>query len=468
MKILLVNPPIPHNFYNREFYLPSSFLYIGAVLQKNGEDVKLMDFKTIQSKYLKETKKDPDYSIYENKLADLINNYNPDLIGLGGLISANFKDMLRFSELAKKTSPTTPIVIGGAHATMYPKEILENCNSIDWLILGEGETSTTQLVEMLKNKNYDFDEIEGFAYRKGKEIKIKKRTNFIKNLDELPMPAYNLIDLKDYYEDTNAWHNPKNLLINTEIPIISSRSCPNDCNFCASSEIMGRGWRPRSAKNVVDEIEYLYNNYGQNHFSFMDDNFTLNKSRLLEICDTINKKKLNIQFETHNGVSINTLDDEIIDAMATAGLTRIALPIESGSDYIRNKVIGKNLKKEKIFEVLKSLRRYKGQIYARAFFIIGMPEDTKETLMETYRMIEQLNVEKVHLTNIVPFPGTRVYTQAIKDNLLVNLNVKDLYKSDELYQTNYDRYFIKPYNMEISELHEFRKKCNKLLTNQKN
>ena len=399
-----------------------------------------------------------------DKLVDIINGWNPDLIGMGGLISANFMDVLRFSELAKKTSSATPLVMGGAHATMYPRDILENCKSIDYLILGEGEVSTVQFVNMLKNKERSFEEIEGFAYREGDEIRITRRRNFIKDLNTIPMPAYDLINLRDYQEDTSTWHNPKNLQIKTEIPIISSRSCPHDCNFCASSEIMGRGWRPRSAKNVVDEIEYLYDQYGQNHFSFMDDNFTLSKSRLLEICNTINQRGLNIQFETHNGVSINTLDDEVIDAMASAGLTRIALPIESGSDYIRNKIMGKNLKREKIFSVLKSLRRYEDQIYARAFFIIGMPEDTKETLMDTYRMIEQLDVEKVHLTNIVPFPGTRVFQQAVEDDLLVNLDVKELYKSDELYQTNYDRYFIKPYHMEVSELHEFRKKCDELIT----
>ena len=347
MKTLLINPPVPHNFYNREFYLPSSLLAIGAILQRNGEEVKLIDFKVTQKEYLRETNEDPDYAVYENKLVDIINGWNPDLIGMGGLISANFMDVLRFSELAKKTSSATPLVMGGAHATMYPRDILENCKSIDYLILGEGEVSTVQFVNMLKNKERSFEEIEGFAYREGDEIRITRRRNFIKDLNTIPMPAYDLINLRDYQEDTSTWHNPKNLQIKTEIPIISSRSCPHDCNFCASSEIMGRGWRPRSAKNVVDEIEYLYDQYGQNHFSFMDDNFTLSKSRLLEICNTINQRGLNIQFETHNGVSINTLDDEVIDAMASAGLTRIALPIESGSDYIRNKIMGKNLKREK-------------------------------------------------------------------------------------------------------------------------
>jgi len=375
-------------------------------------------------------------------------------------------DILKLSKAAKKEFPEIPTVMGGVHASMYPREILENCHSFDWLILGEGEESMVQLVNTIKNNCYEFDKIDGFAFRKEKDVIINPKKRFIKNLDDIPFPAYGLINLEDYYEDTSGWHNPKNLSINTEVPIISSRSCPNDCNFCAASKIMGRGWRARSPENVVDEIEFVYNKYSHRHFSFMDDNFTLSKPRLIEICNDINKRGLNIQFETHNGVSINTLDDEIIDAMVSAGLTRIALPIESGSDYIRNEIMGKNLDREKIFDVIKTLKKY-SQVYTRAFFIIGMPEETHTTLMDTYNLIKEIDVDRVHLTNIVPFPGTRVFEQAVRDNLLVDIDLENLYKSDELYQTNYDRFFIKPYKLELSDLHEFRAKCNSLIAEQK-
>lgn len=461
MKILLVNPPIPHNFYNREYYLPSSLLYLGAVLQKNNDEVKIIDFKTHQRKELETKNRDPSEGFYEKELLKIILDFKPELIGFGGLISANFLDILKLSKTAKKEFPEIPTVMGGAHASIYPREILENCPSLDWLILGEGEESIIQLVNTIKNKRYEFDKIDGFVFRKGKAVIINPKKHYIDNIDSIPFPAYELINLEDYYEDTSDWHNPKNLPINTEVPIISSRSCPNDCNFCVASKIMGRGWRARSPENVVDEIEYVYNKYNHRHFSFMDDNFTFKKSRVIEICNQINKRGLNIQFETHNGVSINTLDDEMIDAMASAGLTRIALPIESGSDYIRNEIMGKNLNRKKIFDVVKSLKKH-DQIYIRAFFIIGMPEETHATLMDTYNMIKEIDVDRVHLTNIVPFPGTKVFEQAVKDNLLVDIDLKNLYKSDVLYQTNYDRFFIKPYQLRIKDLQDFRTKCEGL------
>ena len=281
------------------------------------------------------------------------------------------------------------------------------------------------------------------------------------NPDTIPFPAYELVNLRDYYVDTSGWHNPKNLPINTSVPIISSRSCPNRCNFCSMFLVMGPKWRARSSKNVVDEIEYVYKKYNHRHFSFMDDNFTLDKGRAIEICKDIIDRKLNIQFETPNGLSINTLDEKTMDTLVSAGMVRTYLAIESGSDFIRNKVMRKNVSNEKIYEVINLTKKYK-QLNVAAFFIMGMPEETKETLKETYRMIKELKVDRIFLMNIVPFPGTDLFEQAKKDNLLINTDTENLYIADNRYFTRYNRFFLKPYNLEIKDLIEFRKKCEKL------
>lgn len=457
LKILLINPRIPDNFYNREFYLPSGILAVAAVLLQEGHEVRVVDHKVIQYK-------NPlvDESFFSQMLLKDIEQFNPGLIGFGGLFSGNFQSVLSLSKCVKSVYTDIPIVIGGAHPSMYPLQILQNCDSIDYLIIGEGENTILSLADQIKNQTFFFKDLDGFAYRENDQVIINPKLSFIEDLDLLPFPAYECINFEDYYEDTSCWHNPKNLEIKTEIPIFTSRSCPNACNFCASNSIMGRGWRPRSAENVVDEIQFLYENHGLNHFSFMDDNFTLSKPRLLDICRLINERNLDIQFETHNGVQISTLDEDVIDAMVNAGLTRIALPIESGSEYIRNKIMNKKLSQEKIIEVVEILKRYP-QISIRAFFIIGMPEETHETLQDTYDLIQQINVEKVHLTNIVPFPGTKVYNQAVRDGLLVNLDEARLYLSDQLYQTNYNHFSIKPYKLDIEDLLLFRKKCERMI-----
>ena len=398
MKILLVNPPNPDNYYNKEVYLPSALLYLAAAAQENGSEVKILDLKSPIYANIPESKTD-----YEKLLVENIDLFQPDILGFGCLFSGNFPQVLKLSEASKSKFPKIPVITGGIHPTIYAKEILENCPSVDWVILGEGEETFVQFIDMYKNKNFNFEKIDGFAYRKNGETMVNRKIKFIMNPDTIPFPAYELVNLRDYYVDTSGWHNPKNLPINTSVPIISSRSCPNRCNFCSMFLVMGPKWRARSSKNVVDEIEYVYKKYNHRHFSFMDDNFTLDKGRAIEICKDIIDRKLNIQFETPNGLSINTLDEKTMDTLVSAGMVRTYLAIESGSDFIRNKVMRKNVSNEKIYEVINLTKKYK-QLNVAAFFIMGMPEETKETLKETYRMIKELKVDRIFLMNIVPFP----------------------------------------------------------------
>ncbi len=459
MKILLVNPPIPKNYYNREFYPPPSLLYLGAVLKRHGDEVKILDFKVSQKN------NDPADDFYHVKLIETILDFSPDLVGFGCLFSGNFSDILELSRTVKNKFPELPIVIGGIHPTIFAREILSNCPTIDWIILSEGEDSIIQLIEAL-NKKIDFDDIDGFAHRDHGQIIIHPKKNFIKNLDQIPFPAYDLIRLDDYYIDTSKWHNPRNLPIRTSLPIISSRSCPRRCPFCSMWAVMGPSWRARSAKNVVDEIEYLCKTYDHHHFSFMDDNMTLDRQRTLDICNGIISRGLHIQFETPNGLAMNTLDKEVLDALVKAGLVRVSLAIESGSDYIRNTVMRKGLSQEKIYEVIKIAKEYP-DLYIKLFFVLGMPEDTKETLMDTYHMIKELKADRVYLNNLIPFPGTSVFEQALKDNLFVNVDIEDLYKSRSFFPANKDNFFIKTYTLGVDELKEFRIKCENPLQEQK-
>ena len=456
MKILLVNPPVPSSYYNREFYIPSSIVSLAAVLKKNGNIVHILDMRTLMQTG------ENDEKYYKKCLSAKISTVKPDLVGFSCLFSGNFPDILKFAEFCKDIDLDLPVVIGGIHPTIYAKEILENCLMIDYVLIGEAEESFPLFIKCLENNGLEYNKIDGFAYRDNGRVIIHHKANFIKNLDELPMPSYEMIDFNDYYVDTTDWHNPKQISFKTSVPIISSRSCPNSCNFCSMYSVMGPRWRARSAENVVDEIAYVYHNYGQSHFSFMDDNFTFNKKRTLEICNLIKKKDLNIHFETPNGISIKTLDKDVVGALVEAGLTRVSLAIESGSDYIRNKIMGKHLKREKIYEVMELCQDY-SNLYVKAFFIIGLPEETFETLEDTYNMINDITVDRIYLSNVVPYAGSKVYKQALHDDLLVNLNPKYLYKSGDMYNTNYDRFFIKPYALAVSDLREFRARCDKLI-----
>jgi anaerobic magnesium-protoporphyrin IX monomethyl ester cyclase len=453
MRILLVNPPIPASYYNTEFYLPSGLLYLAAVLRDQGEEVRILEMKTFTSESCADSQ-----TLYEGKLQEALLTFKPDLIGMGCLFSGNFPQVLTFSGLCKQLSPQTPIIVGGIHVTIHARDVLQHCPGIDWLALGEAEETIIQLVRTMKSGSAAWDAIEGFAYRSEGQVVVNAKQRYIHDIDQIPFPAYDLVNIEDYYVDTSHWYNPKHLTFSTSIPIVSSRSCPHRCTFCSMYRAMGQRWRARSAENVVNEIEIMYHRYGQTHFSFMDDNFTFNKERTLTICHEIVKRGLDIQFETPNGLSMKTLDEEVLDALVEAGLIRVSLAIESGSDFIRNRIMRKNLSQEKIYDVIRLTKSHE-QLYVKAFFIIGMPEETLDTLEQSYEMIQTIDVDRVYIQNVLPFPGTSLFKQAVRDGLLVDVDVERLYQDDGMYITNWKRFFIKPYQLDIEQLQQFRLRC---------
>ena len=465
MRVLLINPPTPDYLPNKECIPPSSLLYLAGVLQHNDAEVKILDLNV----YKPWEKGLSGEQFCEEMISQHIMEFQPVLIGFGCLFAGHFPSILKFSERVRNEYVGIPIVIGGMHPTFFPKEILTHCPSIDFVVIGEGEEQIVALMQAVYKKDLDYlSDLEGVAYRQDGQVIVHPKNHFIEDLDGLPFPAYDLIKFDNYYHPTSHWHNPKHLSFHMTFPIISSRSCPNRCNFCSMFLVMGPRLRTRSPQNVVNEIQLLYEHYGQTHFSFMDDNLNLNKQHIISICKEIVRRKLNIQFETPNGLSIAALDREVMDIMIEAGWVRGAIAIESGSDFIRNDVMKKHLSREKIMEVVQGAKTYK-YLYLKAYFVIGMPEETPQTLMETYRMIEEIDVDEVYVTNLMPFPGTSVFAQAVRDHLFVEeINLGNLWKAAGFHYHGNRKFYIKSYKMEIEELNAFREKFDRLTEDLKN
>lgn len=464
MSILLVNPPTPDYMPNKEYILPSSLLSLAAVLRQNNLEVAILDLNVSHPWEIPAEQRD---SYIQSILKTEISTLNPQLVGIGCLFSGQFESVIVLASHIKQLAPHAPIVIGGMHPTIYPQEILTNCHEIDYVVIGEGERQLVALAKLIINGSPLPEEIDGIAWIENGSVMHRPKRTFIEHLDDLPMPAYDLLDLSAYNHDTSKWHNPKQLTFHKTVPIISSRSCPCKCSFCSMLLVMGPKIRFHSPKRIVDELELLYRDYGQNHFSFMDDNINLNRNHILAICNEIRLRNLNIQFETPNGLSVAPLDREVMDSMVAAGWVRGAIAIESGSDHIRNEVMGKRLAREKIYEVARLARSYE-QLYLKAYFIIGMPEETPETLQATYDMVEELGLAETYVTNLLPFPGTKVFEQALRDELLVDqLNPKELWRTTGFHYTDNKRFYLKPYKMELDELAQWREKFDRLLLEMK-
>ena len=304
MKILLIAPFLEDTTQKKESLYPSSaLLYLGSYLRANNHDPVLLDLN-INSVHDQKDK----LEYCQAKILDHIKEHKPQLIGLGCLFSGAFATVLEFAKTIRSNYPEIKIATGGIHPTTYPREILENCMDIDFVAIGEGEGQMLALANCVENGNLDdVAKINQFAYRTDNgDVHVNKEFPQLLTMDELPMPAWDLIDLTDFQMDLDHFYNPKNLKIKNRVPVFSSRGCPLPCNFCDMFLVMGKKHRRSSAERMVDELEFLNKNYGVNYFSIMDDNLTLQKKHILSICDEINRRNLNIQWETPNGVMVNS------------------------------------------------------------------------------------------------------------------------------------------------------------------
>lgn len=458
--VVLINPSAPAHLPNKEFVLPLSLLYLAATLEKAGFEVKILDLNIYRAWERRHWPGD----WWKTRVLAQIEACRPLFVGIGCLYSGQFNLLRRIARFLKEHDPTLPIVTGGMHPTVFAEEIITHCTEIDYVVVGEGEPQVLALAEFFSGRVLtSLDPVEGLAMRQGGRVRFRPKQNFLRDLDQLPPPAYHLIDFRDYEHHTEHWHNPKQHRFNLSVPLLSSRSCPNRCSFCSMYQVMGPKLRKRSATVVVDEIQQLYEDYGLKHFSFMDDNLNLNKKHILAICGEILRRNIDIQYETPNGLSTAHLDEEMMDAMAASGWIRGAIAIESGSDYIRNTIMGKRLPREKIFRVVNYAKRLP-QVYLKGYFIIGMPEETHDSLDETYHMIADLELDEAYVTNLMPFAGTKVFQQAVRDGLLdKSIDPAKLWQMDGFHYHDNHRFYLKPYRLDFSELAVWRQKFDDLL-----
>lgn len=456
--------------------IPMGITYIAASLKKAGYIVEIIDLEVERLKHKISTPENFDChqvieleKIFRNR----INNFRPDVIGINCLYSGLFPSVVFLADLIKKINKKIIIEIGGIHPTTFPEEIIkQHQNIIDYILKGESEETFIKLMDAIFYSKHKFNDIEGLVCFKDNILINNTKKYFITNLDQLPFPAVELLDLSDYFFYTKEYYNPKNIPINTVVPILSSRSCPIGCNFCNMNLVHGKKIRYRTPENVVDEIQMYVEKYNLHYFTFIDDNLTINKNRLISIMNLIIKRNLNIQFSTDNGVYVNSLDEEALNAMVDAGLVRLSLAFETGSDYIRNKVIGKNLYNEKIHKIKDIIKNNKkfNKLYLYGLFVIGFPEETKQTLEDTWSLLTQFPLDNFYISYATPFPGTKLFNQCKEEKLFAKEYLYDLSKMvnspDFYYESEHPH--IKPYDLDVEELIDFKKKAFEYLHNKIN
>lgn len=327
------------------------------------------------------------YSIKDLRIK--IRVFSPDLIAI---TLVTYRHDIAYGIIEQIKSPKYRIVVGGPHVSAMGKKVLMDSKA-DFGVKFEGEYTLLELCE-----GYSLENIKGLIYRDGNEIVENENRPFIVNLDDIPFPRYGKFEL--------------NLYGGMAIPIVSSRGCPHNCIYCPVKVTMGRKYRARSAKNVVDEIKYWYER-GYRSFDFFDDNLTVQKDRIYELCDLLEEYGLSNLFLMCTGIRADRVDRELLKRMREVGFKYLAFGVESGSD----KVLRRAKKGENVHTIEQAIKDACELDYdVGLFFMIGLPEETSSDVEASFRLALKYPVQHANFYNVIPFPGTELYDWVTKNN----------------------------------------------------
>jgi anaerobic magnesium-protoporphyrin IX monomethyl ester cyclase len=412
MKILLINPP--QTFFPGSdppaANLPLGLMYIAAVLDEAEYNVEILDAFMTDSPFRKKGDTTEVGMLYE-RIKEEIQRRKPDIVGIANPFTSQVEHAIRVADIVKEVDPTILTVVGGPHVTVVPTEFLEEAKNVDIVAIGEGEYTMVDIVSFFEG-NKKIDDIEGIAHRRNGKVVLNSPRQFIEDLDELPYPAYHLVDMEQYL-------NPKTIEYRSfqkrALSMITSRGCPFNCSFCSVHLHMGKTFRAHSVDYVVDHIEHLVNEYRVKMIYFEDDNLTFDIKRFEAICDKIIERDIKFQWETPNGVRADYLTLELLKKMKKTGCQSVFVGIESGDQYILDNIIGKSLKLENVIEFAKMCKKI--GLKTGAFYIIGFPGETKETMRNTLKfalMLKRKYDVGMHLLFATPSYGTRLYEECQK------------------------------------------------------
>ena len=379
MKITLVNPPYPPSVHSHPPFIPLGLGYLAAVAQKAGHEVTIIDCQAEKLAY--------------ETFRSRITQTPSDVIGVTAT-TLLYKSAMQLINIAKEVQPQAVTMLGGSHGTFWDEGALNEYPSLDIIVRREGEQTFIELLDKLHGKD-SLDNVLGITFRKeGKIIRTPDRP-FLEDLDSLPFPAHDLMPLE------HLKHDGKILF-----PLVTSRGCVYWCDFCSTVRMFGRGYRWRSAKNVVDEMQLVHDKYGVDQVTFYDDAFSVNRERVMKICEELRTRKLNMTWDC--GTRVDMVDKEMLKTMHDAGCFCVWLGVESGSETILG-AMNKSIKLDQTRAAFKTANKVGLMTIANT--VIGFPGETEQTAHETIRFIKELNPDSVGFYVATPYPGTPMYEQ---------------------------------------------------------
>ncbi len=384
VKVALVNPPPPRGAFVHYQSPLIGIAYIAAVLEKNGYEVTVIDCPPLNMTY--------------EDLKREIACFAPDIVGITS-VTVTFSSAVQAARVIKEACPQVLIVTGGPHVTVLDEQILNEHPEIDVVVRGEGEQTMLELAELVSISNLkNLQQVDGITFRKNSSIVRTKDRDFIQNLDELPHPAYKYFPLNKY-----------RLFGKLILPIITSRGCSFNCSFCLAPRMTGKRFRPRSPKNVVDELEWLKNEHKPDAFTFHDETFTYDKKRVLAICEEIQNRNIGLPWDC--STRVDQISIEVLAKMRDSNCQLVSYGVESGSQKILN-AMKKGTTVEQNERAIKWAKE--AGLSVTISVIIGYPGETRDTLEQTLDFIRRTEPDDVHMSLATPYPGIELY-DLVKD-----------------------------------------------------
>ncbi len=338
-----------------------------------------------------------DFHMISSEFEKTILKIKPDIVAISS-VSQNYNRTKDIAKFSKKAGVST-VIVGGSHISLFPASLTTD---FDIGVIGEGEQTFLELMKIFvsqqKFSHKDLQKIDGLAFWDEGELKYTARRSLIKCLDDLPFPDRSLFKI-----DPNKAY------------MFSSRGCPYKCVFCASTRLWDKV-RFHSAEYVVQEIKELVEKYNVKRIDFYDDLFIASKKRLIEIVSLIKREGINKYVEFHLSGRANLINDEVCSLLKQMNVRSISLGLESGSPEILNFLKGSSVTVKHNFTAVETIKKH--GLGCIGSFVIGAPNDTKETILDTLNFIKRSKLDEFAVFPLTPFPGTPMWEYAEKEGLL--------------------------------------------------
>lgn len=386
---------------------PLGILYLSSYLKKyNYSNIKLFESEKYRENH-------------ETALKNILHSYNPDIVGISALTAESIS-LHKIAKTTKKFNSKIITIVGGPYPSHYPFYVIKDEN-IDFCVIGEGEETMLEIINYLDKANINIKDIHGIAYKYDGKVLINKPRKLIANLDEIPIPDWDLVDFNSY---TN--YIPQTPLLYGEKYgiIFTSRGCPWNCTYCHN--IFGKKFRAHSPDRVIKEMEILNKKYGLENIEIIDDIFNFNLKRAKEILLKKINTLPNLKLFFVNGLRGDILDDELIELLKLANTQYLTLALETGSEKIQ-KDIQKNINIRKLYQNTQKIA--KKRIFTNMFVMFNFPEETILDVLKTIKWLLKIPVHTFMPSYLIIYSNTKISKSVPKDKVVLPENDKYVYAS---------------------------------------